>query len=572
MHAVTMLSHSFSSRALGLIAGLALALSVAWSVQAQTTSLVVDPATQQVGSVGQTFTVDWRFQDYQDLGSFSLVLYYNPSVIQHTSFSNLGALFGAGNDFFCRLSTESTTEGEIALDCPCSDGTSSCSVTGADGLAVTLTFESVGSGTSNLLYDDTGFEVFRPPVDPTTGQGRFLRVRDSNNQDIPVDLVPGSVTVTSPLPVATRTRDYDEGDDESAFPSPDATKARSRATVVPNVPGEGGSGEPNEGYKTTMALYEEEPPGGDLVPFNDPDGQVAIFNVLDRYWEFATSFSGIYQIDLAFSYSGLDLNDNVSGIPVPSELRACQRTIGEDGSGEWQIVPVAQTSVDETNEEVIITAAGSSEFGTGQYAICGDTGNLLPVELVTFDALLDGDEVVLRWRTASETNNAGFEVQQRPPAEETEDDPEWRSTGFVEGMGTTATPQRYRHRVDELAPGHHVFRLKQVDFDGTFEYSPELEVVVATSDDYHLSPPYPNPLRGPGQRAHFSLSVAQDQHVVVDVVDLLGRRVARLFEGTMTANRSKSFTFDADQLPTGMYQIRSRGAYFSASTSLVVVR
>lgn len=79
----------------------------------------------------------------------------------------------------------------------------------------------------------------------------------------------------------------------------------------------------------------------------------------------------------------------------------------------------------------------------------------IPVELATFEATADGPAVVLRWSTASETNNAGFDVQQRDARGST-----WRTLSFVEGQGTTNEPQAYRYRATELEPGRHTFRLK----------------------------------------------------------------------------------------------------------------
>ena len=78
---------------------------------------------------------------------------------------------------------------------------------------------------------------------------------------------------------------------------------------------------------------------------------------------------------------------------------------------------------------------------------------VLPVELVSFEAVQDDDAVVLQWATASETNNAGFDVEQQAEGGV------WDRVGFVEGAGTTAAPQRYTLRVDGLAPGTYRFRV-----------------------------------------------------------------------------------------------------------------
>jgi len=133
----------------------------------------------------------------------------------------------------------------------------------------------------------------------------------------------------------------------------------------------------------------------------------------------------------------------------------------------------------------------------------------LPVELVSFEAVLTGPDVVLIWRTATETNNAGFEVEFRRMAEES-----FTSFVFVEGNGTTTEVQEYVYRVRDLEPDTYTFRLKQIDFDGAFEYSTEVEATMTVPDSYYLSDAYPNPFNPSTQ---FSVAVAADQHVSVNV-------------------------------------------------------
>ena len=194
-----------------------------------------------------------------------------------------------------------------------------------------------------------------------------------------------------------------------------------------------------------------------------------------------------------------------------------------------------------------------------------DGGQQLPVELVSFDAMLDGHTVLLRWKTASETNNAGFEIQGISRSDQTE----WEVLGFIEGAGTTVDPQRYSYRVDQLLAGQHRFRLKQVDFDGTFEYSPEVEVAVGLPTAFHLSKAYPNPFNPETQ---FSVSVAQAQQVETAVYDVVGRRVATLFDGFMDAQTTRSMVFEAGGLPSGLYLIRIVGERFVTTQVVTLVK
>lgn len=189
---------------------------------------------------------------------------------------------------------------------------------------------------------------------------------------------------------------------------------------------------------------------------------------------------------------------------------------------------------------------------------------LLPVELVRFDAAVDGTDAVLTWETASETNNAGFEVEHAAGA-----DAAFVRSGYVDGAGTTTAARAYAFRLAGLAPGVHRFRLKQVDFDGTFSYSPEVEVTVAVPGAYVLSPAYPNPFN---PQTQFTLTVAQGQHVRVEVFDALGRQVALLHDGPMAEGAAQTFTFEAGALPSGVYLYRAVGETFVATRRAMLLK
>ncbi|MFQ5570350.1 MAG: T9SS type A sorting domain-containing protein [Rhodothermales bacterium] len=190
-----------------------------------------------------------------------------------------------------------------------------------------------------------------------------------------------------------------------------------------------------------------------------------------------------------------------------------------------------------------------------------DAFNPLPVELVSFDAVADRTDILLNWETASETNNAGFEVQMAVA------DTVFEALTFVEGAGTTLDPQMYSYRVADMEPGAHVFRLKQIDFDGTFEYSPLVEIIIELPEVYALSAAYPNPFN---PQTQFTLSVAREQAVRVEVYDVMGRRIATLFDGVLRANQAHPFAFDASSLPSGLYFYRAIGETFTETRSMVL--
>lgn len=202
--------------------------------------------------------------------------------------------------------------------------------------------------------------------------------------------------------------------------------------------------------------------------------------------------------------------------------------------------------------------------GTGQ-TIAGETsGNILPVELVAFDAVANGTRMALRWEAASETNNAGFrvEAQGRGGA--------WQDLGFVAGHGTTTERTAYAFDVPPtLLPGRYTFRLTPQDLDGTLRPGMTVEAVVGM-DGPALLVAAPNPASGP---VRVTAAVREAQAVRVDVIDLLGRRVATLHDGPMTSGEAETWTMPAGTIAAGRYVLTLRGdAGVRRTAALVVTR
>lgn len=188
----------------------------------------------------------------------------------------------------------------------------------------------------------------------------------------------------------------------------------------------------------------------------------------------------------------------------------------------------------------------------------------LPVELTAFTAQVsDGTTVLLRWETASESNNAGFEVEHQAPESDA-----FEAVAFVEGAGTASRPQQYRYRIAGAEPGVHRFRLRQVDTDGAFAYSPEVEVRVSLNESLALEAPYPNPLAGHGT-IRYRLPRATE--VRLAVYDLLGREVAVIVSERQSAG-AKTAPVDGSRLPSGAYFIRLATPKKTLGQRLTIVR
>ena len=198
----------------------------------------------------------------------------------------------------------------------------------------------------------------------------------------------------------------------------------------------------------------------------------------------------------------------------------------------------------------------------------------MTVELTAFAAEQDGEDVVLRWQTAREQNNAGFTVEHASVSAgavgATREAPlRWLPLGDVSGHGTTAEAQAYTFRATGLAPGTHRFRLRQLDSDGAATLSDEVEVEVAIAEAFRLSALYPNPFNSQTQ---FTLAVREAQEVEVGVYTVLGRRVAVLHEGVLEANWTYTFRLDGSALASGVYFVRVSSAQFVQAQRVTLVR
>jgi hypothetical protein len=176
-------------------------------------------------------------------------------------------------------------------------------------------------------------------------------------------------------------------------------------------------------------------------------------------------------------------------------------------------------------------------------SVTGD--EVVPVELTSFTATANENEVVLNWSTATETNNQGFEVQKSFNGE-------FETIAFVNGHGTTTESQTYLFSDKNVNVGSYSYRLKQVDFDGSFEYSDVVEIDVLAPAVFALDQNYPNPFN-PSTKITFQLAV--ESKVSLKVFNVLGQEVANLLNSNVLAG-SHNVNFDASSLNSGVYLYR----------------
>ena len=172
---------------------------------------------------------------------------------------------------------------------------------------------------------------------------------------------------------------------------------------------------------------------------------------------------------------------------------------------------------------------------------------VIPVQLTTFQAAFNKNNVTLSWETATETNNRGFEVEKKFSNS-------WRVIGFKEGKGTTTELNKYSF-VDELdasAAGKIYYRLKQIDFDGTFSYSKEVNVdVVGGPKEFALEQNYPNPFN-PTTTIKYTLPF--ESKVKIVVYNIAGEMVKELVNSVVNSGTHKAeFNLNGLSLSSGIY-------------------
>jgi photosystem II stability/assembly factor-like uncharacterized protein len=201
----------------------------------------------------------------------------------------------------------------------------------------------------------------------------------------------------------------------------------------------------------------------------------------------------------------------------------------------------------------------------------GDSGIILrtvnggiPVELISFTAEVFECKIELNWSSATEINNSGFEIFRFIQNENNE----WNTIGFVLGHGTTTETQNYFFTDNDVKPGKYQYKLKQIDYDGTFEYSQVVEVEIPFVNEFSLSQNYPNPFN---PTTSLQYAISSRQFVTLKVYDLLGREVAILVNEEKPAGEYE-VEFNGANLPSGIYFYQLKAGEYIETRKMVLLR
>jgi photosystem II stability/assembly factor-like uncharacterized protein len=302
------------------------------------------------------------------------------------------------------------------------------------------------------------------------------------------------------------------------------------------------------------------------VHFFDPDNGITAASVFTGEGAISmTSDGGANWSTLPFFTNALySLNFPASQVLVGYAVGSAGIIIKTtNGGNNWT---VQQSGTSNTLSGVVfadeLTGYAVGENGTILKTI---SGGVIPVELTSFNAKLEDNNVELSWQTSTETNNSGFYVQRKAGSE-------WENLDFVQGYGTTTEEHLYTY-VDNLENlnyrGKIYYRLKQVDNDGSVEYSHIAEINYSPKpDEFALEQNYPNPFN---PTTYIKYSLPEGTHVKLTVYDLLGNEVETLVDGNKPAG-TYTAKFNGANLTSGIYIYRLQAGDFVSTKRMVLIK
>jgi len=256
---------------------------------------------------------------------------------------------------------------------------------------------------------------------------------------------------------------------------------------------------------------------------------------------------------------GVDIAPENSDFIMTGRYSGSNIYVSKDGGLNW-----ITTSLSASNYSVNIIDT-LTIFAAQSPGIYKATVPYVPVELSSFYASVIDNEVYLGWTTATELNNARFEIERALASDRNT----WIRVGEMEGHGTTTTPRRYVFSDKPGVTGSYLYRLKQVDYDGKFEYSNTIEVTTETPSVFMLSQNYPNPFN---PTTNIAFSITEQTEVTLSIFDITGREVAKIINNKTLPAGNHSVEFDASNLNSGVYLYTLNAGDRSLTKKLTLIK
>lgn len=246
-------------------------------------------------------------------------------------------------------------------------------------------------------------------------------------------------------------------------------------------------------------------------------------------------------------------------------------------STHWTLInhDGANASITGTTGNDVNVNAGTS---AGSYVVYKTTGNpndvlcslsvivdaVLPVEMQSLSATVNGRNVNLNWVTSSEQNNSGFEIQRSAINSNS-----WNVIGFVAGRGNSNVSNSYAYNDLNLTSGRYQYRLRQIDFNGNSDlHLFNEDVIIGAPGKFYLSENYPNPFN-PLTKINFDIPVSGI--VNLKIFDGTGREIRTLVNETKDPGYY-TVSFDAGMLSSGIYFYRLEADGFVMSRKMMLIK
>ena len=333
-------------------------------------------------------------------------------------------------------------------------------------------------------------------------------------------------------------------------------------------------------YVSAPSSFTDSPSGNYLANVTSSlryNNQIGLTNVLGAVLEFDTQ----WDIETDYDYGQIQLSTNNGSTWI---ALAGHYTNPSTGSFQPPNQPVYDgTQLTWVHESIDISAYAEQQitirfYFASDYAVQKDgwyVDNLkisvynaiVPVELVSFTSSIINNTVSLNWITATELNNSGFDI------EKSTDNINWNKIGFLSGNGTSTEVHNYSFADQNPFVGTSYYRLKQIDFDGTSEYSNIVEVVYGTVSEFALEQNYPNPFN-PSTKIKYSIASLQTKQasaVQLKIYDVLGNEVATLVNEEKTPGNYE-VKFDASKLSSGVYLYTIKAGSFVQTRKMLLMK
>lgn len=272
---------------------------------------------------------------------------------------------------------------------------------------------------------------------------------------------------------------------------------------------------------------------------------------INKYWDIMSVSGDMVKLRLYYSPSDVS---GFSGDP----------TIFHYDGTDWVELPTTPEMTD-GNLRYVETTNYYSGFSP---VTIGDASSPLPVELNSLYGNFSNNNIELTWNTATEINNYGFEIERLQNYVDNKLQNSWQKIGFVKGNGNSNSNKSYSFVDDNPPPAKKLaYRLKQVDFDGNYKFSGEIEIKNVPGR-YSLSQNYPNPFN---PTTTIRYEVPKEGFISLKIYDILGREVKTLVSKKQTAGKYR-VTFNASEFASGIYFYRLHSNNFSKIKKMILLK